>query len=403
MNVGVWLAAGLALCLMDATARAADNRPSADAPMVAVPGGTFSQGVKSAAGQSLPAGAPTAHTVTVAPFSIDKTEVTVAQFAACVRVGACTPPRFPAGTCKSSKSADCAQDCNINLGPAFAQHPMNCVTWAAATAFCRWAGKRLPTEIEWERAARGGDGRRYPWGKALPGKQLCWNHSDVRVDKTCPVGAFPAGASPYGVLDMAGNVEEWTSTSYDGGGQYVIKGGGFFINGGDSDDDPPEWVFRADVPATGSPERLDFALGLRCAGDDGGKTKAVTPLPAGDPVDAPQTPARPIASHPAPGSPLRKALLDAVRAKLGETVEFKVARLAVVGELAYFEGEEHKQGGRAVAALLRQTDGAWTVDDLATAEMTSPDAEVVRDSRQRLQRQLMGAPNRKLPSELFAP
>ncbi len=355
--------------------------------------------MKDAGGASLPAGALTAHAVTVTPFSIDKTEVTVAQYAACMRAGTCAAPRFPPGACNSSRNADCAQACNINLGSAVSQHPMNCVTWEAASAFCRWAGKRLPTEVEWERAARGADGRRYPWGKARPGKQLCWNHGDVRQDKTCPVGAFPAGASPYGVMDMAGNVEEWTSTSYDGT-RYVTKGGGFFINGGDGDDDPPEWVFRADVPATNPPQRLDFALGFRCARDD----SAAAAPPTTATAEAPTPPARAAASHPAPGSPLRKALLDAVRAKLGTTAEFKVARLAVVGDLAYFEGQEHRANGRAVAALLHQTGGVWTVEDLASAAVASPAADPAHDLRERLQRpQHPGDASRKLPGEFFAP
>ena len=271
----------LALCAAGAaaSAAAADKRAPA-AAMVSIPGGSFTQGVKSAdlAAGSLPMGAPSAHPVQVAPFLIDKTEVTAAAYADCVRAGTCAKPAFPSGTCHSNKSADCAQDCNINLGPAFARHPMNCVTFTDAAAYCRWAGKRLPSEVEWERAARGGDGRRYPWGKAPPGKQLCWNHGKVSVEKTCPVGAFPAGASPYGVLDMAGNVDEWTSTSYDGGGHYVAKGGGFFVNGEDGDDDPPDWLFRADAPRTRWPGEVNFDLGFRCARDAAGRKPTPEPL-----------------------------------------------------------------------------------------------------------------------------
>lgn len=385
------LALGLAAAAVGAHA-ATEDKPPADAAMVAIPGGSFSQGVKSFADHPRSVGVPGARTVSVAPFLIDKTEVTAAQYAACLRAGACAAPRFPPGTCQSSKSADCAQDCNINRGPAFAHHPMNCATWETARAYCRWAGKRLPTEAEWERAARGGDGRVYPWGKGPPKKQLCWNHGDVRVDKTCPVGAFPAGASPYGVLDLAGNVAEWTSTSYDGGGKYVVKGGGFFTNAGDEDDDPPEWIFRADVPEPRAPTEMNFDLGFRCARDGAPAAAAAA------------KPTETTAAHPASGSPERKAILDAVRAKLATTVEFKVVWLAVVGDVAYFEGQEHKAAGRAVGALLRREGAAWTVAELATADGASAEGGPVQALRDRLRRgQPAGEPGRNLPVELFAP
>lgn len=113
-------------------------------------------------------------------------------------------------------------------------HPVTCVNWQAAKAYADWAGLRLPTEAEWEKAARGTDGRRWPWGNE-------WNSDAVRTADpaspqtralTTPVGAFPLGASPYGVMDLAGNVAEWTSTpsqpvnSERGWAWYVVKGAG---------------------------------------------------------------------------------------------------------------------------------------------------------------------------------
>ena len=91
------------------------------------------------------------------------------------------------------------------------EHPMVSVTWDDATAFCEWAGVRLPTEAEWEKAARGTDGRAYPWGNDWD-KSKCSNFTNSK--STQPVGSYPDGASPYGVLDMAGNVWEWCSDWY---------------------------------------------------------------------------------------------------------------------------------------------------------------------------------------------
>jgi Uncharacterized conserved protein len=106
-----------------------------------------------------------------------------------------------------------------HVSQAPSDHPVIGVTWNEATAYCRWLGEqlgglevRLPTEDEWERAARGDDSREFPWGDAYrPGRA---NLVDLGIGTTTPVGSFPEGASPFGVLDMAGNADEWTSTLY---------------------------------------------------------------------------------------------------------------------------------------------------------------------------------------------
>jgi serine/threonine-protein kinase len=150
-----------------------------------------------------------AHAVVLDGFWIDKTEVTNSQYAACQAAGACDEP-----------------DCQVEAQEASGDRPVVCVTWEQAAAYCAWAGARLPTEAEWEYAARGAGGRRYPWGDEFDGTLLNYcdanctlRKRDEAVDdgyaRTAPVGSYPAGASWVGALDMAGNVWElvadWTA------------------------------------------------------------------------------------------------------------------------------------------------------------------------------------------------
>lgn len=135
-------------------------------------------------------------TIELPTFLIDRTEVTVGQYSACVEAGACSAPNT-------------RNDCNFGASGR-RDHPVNCVDWEQARAYCAWAGKRLPTEAEWEKAARGVDGRRYPWGDEGPTPtraNLSGAHDGFSA--TSPVGRFLAGASPFGALDMLGNVSEW--------------------------------------------------------------------------------------------------------------------------------------------------------------------------------------------------
>lgn len=143
------------------------------------------------------------HTVEVSSFWMDTTPVTTQAYRACVDARKCTSP-------------DMGDFCNWGKEDR-ENHPINCVSWEQATDYCRWVGKRLPTEEEWEFAARGPNSRTYPWGEAQPSNQLCWNGQGNTLGEshrksTCPVGSFPAGDTPTGLKDMGGNVFEWTSS-----------------------------------------------------------------------------------------------------------------------------------------------------------------------------------------------
>ena len=116
------------------------------------------------------------------------------------------------GKCNSPNSFDSSTRQNYYNDTKYANYPMINVTWDDAVQFCSWAGSRLPTEAEWEKAARGTDARTYPWGNTSP--SLVLSNFDNKIGDTNMVGSYPDGKSPYGVLDMAGNVWEWVSDWY---------------------------------------------------------------------------------------------------------------------------------------------------------------------------------------------
>jgi len=272
---------GLALATMLAGCKTS-HTPTAKAPdwifggTIAIPAGTFAMGSDSPQGSD---NERPVHSVAVKAFELDRTEVTVAAYAECVAAGACSEPDP-----YRNQLADYHIFCNWRHPENRLNHPINCVDFNQATAFCAWAQKRLPTEQEWEYAARGGEVRTYPWGndkpdetrlngcgtgcpenlvaKRFPGLQPLYT-ADDGWPETAPVGSFPAGASKDGVLDMAGNVWEWTASlfaTYDGTrseDKRVLRGGSW--GGGDARTERTTQRFRL------GPEAKAQFLGLRCA------------------------------------------------------------------------------------------------------------------------------------------
>lgn len=178
-------------------------------PQVFIPAGKFRMGGMDA--RSAPDERP-AHYVDMHSFWMDQLEVTNAMYLSCVKSGGCTPPQ----SFKSQRRPEYFND------PEFNDYPVIYITWGQANAFCTWAGERLPSEAEWERAARGDDWRTFPWGEDKANGLLA-NYNMI-IGDTSRVGTYPLGASPFGVLDMVGNVAEWTNDFYSGGIYASLEG-----------------------------------------------------------------------------------------------------------------------------------------------------------------------------------
>ncbi len=221
--------------------------------MLYVPAGSFTMGSDSGQNDEKPV-----HTVTLKAFWIDRFEVINVMYTFCVKAGACSAPRET----KSSTRARYYGTTQYN------NYPVIYVSWNDAIAYCKWAGRRLPTEAEWEKAARGTDGRTYPWGNAAPDQnKLNYNNN---VGDTTEVGKYPSGASIYGALDMAGNVWEWVSSqaraypysATDGREDLAVaasraaRGGSWNYN---------EGGVRVSNRVWGSPTDINEFVGFRCA------------------------------------------------------------------------------------------------------------------------------------------
>ncbi|MBM3315453.1 formylglycine-generating enzyme family protein [candidate division WOR-3 bacterium] len=237
--------------------------------VIRIPAGTFTMGSPRGEGD---ADERPQHRVSLSEYYVDKYEVTNRQYKRFCDATGRTYPSDPDFTGMPGYFT------------AYPSYPVVNVSWADAQAYCTWAGKQLPTEAEWEKAARGTDARKYPWGSAEPsGKRS--NYADRNTDsswrdanaddgyaRTAPVGTYPAGVSPYGLMDMAGNVWEWCndwhSESYYGSsannnpqgpssGPYRVTRGGSWLCS-------PMYLRAANRDRCGPSDRY-HNLGFRCS------------------------------------------------------------------------------------------------------------------------------------------
>jgi len=222
------------------------SAPSNKPNTVYIQGGTFILGSDSGSEDETPQ-----QDLIISAFNVDIYPVTNAEYKEFVDATGHNPPR----TWDDGTYADGTAD-----------HPVTWVNWNDAKAYCEWAGKRLPTEFEWERAARGTDGRTYPWGDAFDAAKC--NSKESGLGGTSAVGSYPDGASPDGVFDMAGNVWEWTADWYQGyrgtryelsryGEQYKVLRGGSWFDGGE--------LQRTTTRKSFDPNQGFSTIGFRCA------------------------------------------------------------------------------------------------------------------------------------------
>ena len=222
-----------------------------------VPGGEFRMGSEANSDSEMPV-----HPVYLDAYWIDKTEVTNKQYTGCVSGGGCTPPSNNNSNTHTSYFGN----------NQFDDYPVIYVNWEQAQAYCEWAGRRLPTEAEWEKAARGTDERTYPWGETEPEPGSKLLNFNIYEGDTTPVGKYLDGASPYGALDMAGNVWEWVNDWYDiayyqnspgsnpmgpgSGNSRVARGGSWYDN---------QYIVTSSFRDSGAPSYTDYNVGFRCA------------------------------------------------------------------------------------------------------------------------------------------
>jgi len=236
--------------------------------MAMIPSGKFVVGSRQT--KAAPNERPS-HVIALRSFWIDLTEVTVADYRTCVERKGCTAPLRTSPFCTFEK-----EDGRL---------PINCVSWVQADAYCRSVGKRLPREPEWEAAAHGPDTMKFPWAgnasSCFMANTLINEHSSKRCTKDAPsrVGLHPYGRSPYGIDDMAGNVEEWTADYYSeaytefaptSGASRVLRGGGWLSAPSLATTTARDWASALEAGPN---------VGFRCAKDDSGDGGVGAPKP----------------------------------------------------------------------------------------------------------------------------
>ncbi len=225
--------------------------------MLLVPAGVFLMGSDEFEDREKPS-----HTVDLPAYYIDKFEATNKFYKDCVDAGWCIPPAKSSSATRPSYYGN----------PEFDDYPVSYINWNMAKGFCDWRGARLPTEAEWEKAARGSNGRNYPWGNALNCDYA--NYQGCNKDTTM-VGSYESGKSPYGVYDMAGNVWEWVNDWYDEK-YYLTLGDNSFNPLGPTEGDARilhggAWYYingpnvRSSLRGWESPDVWDLLFGVRCA------------------------------------------------------------------------------------------------------------------------------------------
>lgn len=220
--------------------------------LVNIPSGTFIMGSfsKDAYYDEIPE-----HEVYLDEYWIDKFEVTNNHYSICLESGYCSLPNT----------------IDHYLDPDNYNHPVKGIAWGQAKDYCTWAGRDLPTEAQWEKAARGTDGRVYPWGNDEPNLELA-NYLSV-IFTTTEVGSYPKGQSPYGVMDMAGNLWEWVNDWHDKNYYITIKnfsrnprgpdvGEAHVFRGGAYDSSPV--VLRSSTRMSFYKDKLTNEMGFRC-------------------------------------------------------------------------------------------------------------------------------------------